>query len=158
MVKELENINLEDSLILGLEHTAKIAKLSGLRFFEKGINEDITYNDFVIIDTLHSHPHIHQRNLAKLLFKGTANLSRDLDKLEERGLISRNIESKDNRIVKTLTLTKDGEKTFNRIATLAKDRLMFIESIYTIEERELFREFLNRLKDKLIETEGVVID
>ena len=157
MVKEF-NVNLENSLILCLEHTAKIAKLSGIRFFEKEIKTDISYNDFVIIDTLHSHPHIHQRNLAKLLFKGTANLSRDLDKLEEKRLITRHIESKDNRIVKTLMLTTKGEQIYNEIGSIIEKRLAFIESIYTPEESELFRKFLIRLKDKLIETEGVVID
>ena len=157
MVKEVK-INLEDSLILSLEQTAKIAKLSGIRFFEKHIHCNISYNDFVIIDALHRHPKMHQRNLAKHLLKGTANLSRELDKLEEKGLITRHIEEKEKRIVKTLILTKAGEKMFREIASVVEDRLSLIESIYTPTERELLKEFLSRLKDKLIETEGVIID
>ena len=157
-MNEDAKITLETSLILSLEQTAKIAKLSGMRFFEKNILNGISYHDFVIIDALHQHPKMHQRNLAKHLLKGTANLSRDLDKLEERGLITRHIETKDRRIVKTLELTEEGENIFNEIALAAQERLAFIESIYSPEESKLFREFLTRLKDKLIETEGIHID
>ena len=43
----------------------------------------VSFNDFLILETLFDNPDIHQRNLAKILVRSVANLSRELDRLEK---------------------------------------------------------------------------
>lgn len=155
---ETNTHKLTDTLIYKLESTARIARIMAIRNFDKNKNISLSFNEFTIIDTIYTSPKIHQRDLAKILFKGTANLSRDLDKLEARGFIKRNIDTKKKRIVKTLTLTPLGIKAYKEVSTKVHSHISTIEDIYSKEEFELFTVFLERLKDRLCETEDMVFE
>ena len=144
--------NLSNTLICNLEQVARICRLSACHFFEKNKNIDIKFNDFLIIETLHLNPKIHQRYLAKILSKDTANLSRDLEKLEKRGLIERFIEIKENRTVKSIVLSKEGEKLYQEVSKHALNHINKIEEVFSKEEKELFLNYIERLKARINDT------
>lgn len=158
MRNEKKLYKLSDSLSCNVEHTARLCRVSGFRYFEENTNLGISFNDFLIIEALHSNPKIHQRDLAKILFKGTANLSRDLEKLEQKKLIQRSIETKNNRIVKTLLLTQEGENLYNNISSQTLAHVKEIESIFTPEEHEQFLSYIMRLRNRLTETVGNILE
>ena len=116
MKKEDLNYILTNTLLFNLEQTARIARISAVHFFEENPQIDISYNDFSIIDAIFINPEIHQRDLAKLLAKDTANLSRDLERLEKKGILKRIVDTKSNRIVKKAVLTEFGLNYHTKIS------------------------------------------
>lgn len=138
----------ERSLLYTLVTTAKITQLFAVRFFNQHKTADITFNQFEILSALNEKEY-YQRDLAKFLFKSNANLSKDLDVLEEKELIIRQTSTKNKRMVKVLTLTDAGKNVIKKIDRIAENYINEVENIYTKEEFREFEKYLNRLKDKL---------
>ena len=143
----------ERTLLYSLVTTAKIAQLFAVRFFNQHKTSDITFNQFEILSALIEKEY-YQRDLAKFLFKSNANLSKDLDVLEEKELITRKASTKNKRMVKVLSLTEEGKNTIRKIDKIAENYINEVENIYTKEEFEEFEKYLNRLKNKL----GNIVD
>lgn len=120
-----------------------------MHYFDENPDIDITYSDFSIIDAIFLNPEIHQRDLAKLLAKDTANLSRDMEKLEKRGFLKRVVDTKANRIVKKAILTEQGKIFHSKITKIAKAHVEKLENVFSPEEKEKFKEYLERLKNNL---------
>lgn len=158
MQKENHAHKLANTLICKMEQTARLGRLSACRFFDKNENLSISFNDFLILEALFDNPEIHQRNLAKVLVRGTANLSRDLDKLEKRGIIARTVDIKSNRAVKTLKLSKEGEKLYLEICNECVKHVENIENIFSQDEIKTFIFLIEKFKTRLIETCGDVLE
>ena len=146
-----------ETLIHHLDNTAKIERTIGARYFERHNEFDITYNNFLIIELLFTNPDIHQRNIAKALLMGTANLSKELERMENKGLIKRKISEKNKKMVKTVKLTRKGEEIYHTIVGDWEKFVTNLENIYTNEELKTFTEFLLRMKDKLTESIDMVL-
>lgn len=152
------NNKLSDTLIYNLETTARISRALACRQFEECKEVEVTFNEYVIIDALYSNPGVHQRDLAKIICKGTANLSRDLEKLEEKGLIERIINSKGKRIVKTLKLTNLGKKVHNQTEFFIRKSIARVENIFSEEEYTQFQTLIAKLRDKLTESSDMFFE
>ena len=146
------------TLIHHLDNTAKIERTIGARYFDRHNEFDITYNNFLIIELLFTNPDIHQRNIARALLMGTANLSKELERMESKGLIKRKITEKNKKMVKTVKLTKKGEEIYHTIVGDWEKFVTDLESIYTKEELKTFTEFLLRMKNKLTESIDMVLE
>jgi len=153
-----KNFKFSETLIHHLDNTAKIERTIGARYFDNHNEFDITYNNFLIIELLFTNPNIHQRNIARALLMGTANLSKELDRMENKGLIKRKITLKDKKMVKTVRLTKKGEEIYHTIVDDWEKFVTDLENIYTKEESKTFKEFLLRMKNKLTESIDMVIE
>ena len=146
------------TLMHHLDNTAKISRVLGARYIDQHNEFGITYNNFLIIELLFTNPDIHQRNIARALLMGTANLSKELDRMESKGLIKRKITEKNKKMVKTVKLTKKGEGIYHTIVGNWEKFVTNFESIYTKEEIETFTEFLLRMKNKLTESIDMVLE
>lgn len=155
MKKTPKIYKLVDTIVCNLESAARIAKTQAYRHFEENKDIHITFHEFIILDALYTNPKVHQRDLAKILYRGTANLSRDLEKLEKRGLIERFVDTRGKRVVKTLILTPEGEKTFQDVGEKIHFRLTEIENVFTPEEHQQFIDFIVRLRNRLTEAEDM---
>lgn len=151
-MKNQHALKISNSLLCNLERTARVARLSAFRFFEENPNIEVTFNEFLIIEALYDTPKIHQGDLARTLSKGAANLSRDLEKLENRGFIQRSLDTKDKRIVKTLILTNKGNQLYQNIIKESLQHIAEIENIFDEKEYKQFFEYIKRLNIKLTET------
>jgi DNA-binding MarR family transcriptional regulator len=147
-----------ETLIHHLDNTAKIERTIGARYFDNHNEFDITYNNFLIIELLYTNPDIHQRNIARVLLMGTANLSKELERMENKGLIKRKLTEKNKKMVKTVKLTKKGEEIYHTIVGDWEKFVTDLENIYTKEELKTFKEFLLRMKSKLTETTDIILD
>ncbi len=147
-----------ETLMHHLDNTAKISRVLGARYFDQHNEFDITYNNFLIIELLFTNPDIHQRNIARALLMGTANLSKELERMESKGLIKRKITEKNKKMVKTVKLTSKGEEIYHKVVDNWEKFVTNFESIYTKEEIETFTEFLLRMKNKLTESIDMVIE
>ena len=152
-MKQKNNIEkLSDTILCNLEQTARIARVHAFRYFEETQDIDVSFNEYLIIETLFLNPKIHQRDLAKFLYKDTANLSRDLEKLEAKDIIKRTIDIKDKRIVKILELTKDGLQIYSKVSNKALEHIKEIENVFNQEEYSQFLMYIGRLRTKLTDT------
>ena len=147
-----------ETLIHHLDNTAKIERIIGARYFDNHNEFDITYNNFLIIELLYTNPDIHQRDIARVLLMGTANLSKELVRMENKDLIKRKITEKNKKMVKTVRLTKKGEEIYHNIVGDWEKFVTDLENIYTKEELKTFKEFLLRMKNKLTESIDMVIE
>lgn len=103
-----------DSIHYELEQTARLMRILTLQLFERlGIN--ISIDEYSALDTVSINAGICQRDLAKLILKDRANTGRILNILEEKGLITRFVDTKNNRLVKKLGITEAGLKELDCI-------------------------------------------
>lgn len=123
-----------DSIYYDMELTVNAMKVLGNQLFES-LNIGITPAEHAALDTIFCNAGICQRDLAKLILKDRANTGRILDSLEAKGLITRFIDLKQNRLVKKMGVTEKGhqkleevndaiEKFFHKIdMTISKDEI-----------------------------------
>ena len=147
-----------ESLFYEMEQIAIYLDHHGKNFFDELSDGIINSEEFRTIDVIVCNPDICQRDLAKLIYKGTANLSRDLEKLEKRGLIKRDLETKEKRIVKTLVLTKKGLKTCEKINIKTQNHLEQMENIFTQNEHQQFIHLLEKLRNRLTESHDMIFE
>jgi DNA-binding MarR family transcriptional regulator len=108
-----------NSIYYQLAQTAKYCKYLGNQLFEK-LNFEIPLDEFVILDTIFVHGEICQRDLAKLILKDRPSTGRLLNSLEEKGLIKRFADTKNNRLVRKTKLTSKGEKILDKLTVKLK--------------------------------------
>ena len=103
-----------ESIFYELKQTARMIKFHAIQqFTDMGI--DLTPEEYSTLDTIMCNPQLCQRDLAKLLLLDRANTGRILNKLEEKKLISRLIDTKNNRLVKKVDITDEGINELNSI-------------------------------------------
>lgn len=149
-------IHYTDSLNYELERTARALKLRGVQLFNN-LNITITPDEFCALDIISCHDEICQRDVAKYLLKDRANTGRILNSLEENNLITRTDHRRNNRLIKKIELTKDGEKLLNEISSKIDEHVSQMISPLQekkvkllVESIKLFRENLeNALELKI---------
>ncbi len=110
--KKLEHYT--DSIHYELEQTSRLMKILTKKLFEK-LEIGITMDEYAALDTISINAGICQRDLAKLIIKDRANTGRILDTLEQKGFITRFIDTKNNRLVKKMGITEKGYNELNFI-------------------------------------------
>ena len=75
-------------------------------------NVDLTHDEFAALNFILRNPGICQRDLAKLILRNRVRTGRILTSLEEKGYVKRINDTKNNRLVRRLKLTKSGEKVY----------------------------------------------
>lgn len=103
-----------DSIYYELERTARVLKMLGIQVFEK-IDASLGPDEHAALDTISYNPCICQRDLAKLILKDRANTGKILNSLEEKGLIERFVDTKNNRLVRKTRITPKGELTIKEL-------------------------------------------
>ena len=107
-------IHYTDSIYYELEQTSRLMKKITSQLFTK-LDIDITMDEYAALDTISINAGICQRDLAKFILKDRANTGRILDSLEQKGFITRFIDTKNNRLVKKMGITENGLKELNMI-------------------------------------------
>ena len=109
-----------------------IRGLSSQTFVEKGY--DITPDQYVILSLLLENDEImYQRQLAEIMFKDRANISRIIDIMHNNGLIEKIPDSNGRRIFK-LIVTEKGKKLKDEIFPMDIDLRKMITNNITEEE------------------------
>ena len=148
--KELHYTN---SIHYELEQTAKLMRILTAQLFEK-LEIRISQDEYAALDTISINPGICQRDLAKLIIKDRANTGRILNCLEEKNLVTRVIDTKDNRLVKKLEITQDGIKELNSINIKIKSYMDNVTKKIAPEEVDRVHEILRGFRldlEKVVE-------
>ncbi len=143
----------KDDLVSGflLEKTAKLMKLHFSRMLLLHPEIDITVDQWIILDLLHSGEKINQQKLAELAFKDAPTVTRILDILEQKKYIARKTDKGDRRKFDISLLAK-GQKLYENVWPIARE---FREDCYeslTNEEMITFKKVLLKINHKLSTT------
>lgn len=139
-----------DSIHYELEQAARLMKILTTQLFY-GLKLEITPDEYFALDTVSINAGICQRDLAKLLLKDRANTGRILESLEQKGFITRFIDTKNNRLVKKMGIT---EKGYNELDLINSKIRTYIENTtgkISPKEVEKVQEVLKKFRKNLEE-------
>lgn len=142
-----------ESILYDIELTARNMKLLASQFFSK-LKFDIASDEYCVLDVISCHSGICQRDLAKLIFKDRANTGRILNSLEEKGLITRFVDTKNNRLVRKMAITEEGYKKLKRVNDKFENYLLTIKGNIPEEEVDNLQTSLRKFRlsmEKLLE-------
>lgn len=149
-VETMRKRSYTESLYYEIILTAKYFKLMGSKLFEKlGIN--ISFEEYISLDLLSKNSELCQRDLAKLLLKDRANTGRILNSLEEKGLIKRINDIKNNRLVKIIKITENGEKSVKEIFKKLEPSINLMDTKLSSDEETKLCATLKNYRDELKE-------
>lgn len=137
-----------DSIYYQLEQTAKYCRFLGMQIFQK-LNVSVTMDEFVTMDTILAHDGICQRDLAKLILKDRPSTGRILNSLEDKGYVERFVDTKNNRLVRKMTLTPEGRQETERVSVILKDYIAKLPKIFTDKDRQELTNSIVRFRENL---------
>lgn len=108
-------------------------------------NFGITVEQYHVLDAVYHHKDICQRDIAKIILKDRSNTGRLLNILEEKGLIVRTIDTKENKLIKRVSITEKGIATIDHIFPIIKEYYIAAMSDITEEELSTLRTILRKL-------------
>ncbi|MEE3349295.1 MAG: MarR family transcriptional regulator [Candidatus Gastranaerophilaceae bacterium] len=137
-----------ESIFYELKQLARIMKFHAVQQFAV-LNIDLIPEEYTTLDTIMCNPSLCQRDLAKLLLLDRANTGRILNKLEEKNLIKRSMDTKNNRLIKKVQITKKGEKKLNEINNKIIDKYMEISNEIPKAEFESVKLLIIKLRQSI---------
>lgn len=143
-----------DSIHYELEQTSRLMNMLTNQLFKK-LELSITFDEYIALDTVSINAGICQRDLAKLILKDRANTGRILNELEQKGFITRFIDTKNNRLVKKMGITETGLQELNSINNKIKTYLSGVTKRIPPEDADKVRDILRAFRlelDKIVET------
>ncbi len=148
MYKKLKHYT--DTLNYELEKTARVMRILGIQLMEK-LKIDLMLDEYVALDIVSCHQGICQRDLAKLIIKDRANTGRILNSLEEKGLITRFVDTKNNRLVRKMAITEKGYKILISINKKVESYVAETKRVVSEDELDGLYLSLKKLREKLEE-------
>ena len=137
-----------ESLYYELVLTTKYMRMLGAQVFEQECI-DMTPDEFSTLDVISCHSGICQRDLAKLILKDRANTGRLLDSLEERGFITRNLVERNNRPIKQINITHEGEKFLKVTTAILREHFESVNYCISEEKIQETCEFLKKFRENV---------
>ena len=135
-----------ESIHFDIEQTARVVKLMANQLFNS-LELDLMPDEYCALDVISCHSGICQRDLAKLIFKDRANTGRILNSLEEKGLITRFVDTKNNRLVRKMAMTESGFKKLQNINNALENHLKFAQEYFSHEEMEALQSALRKFRE-----------
>lgn len=148
MYKKLKHYT--DTLNYELEKTARVMRILGIQLMEK-LKIDLMLDEYVALDIVSCHQGICQRDLAKLIIKDRANTGRILNSLEEKGLITRFVDTKNSRLVRKMAITEKGYKILISINKKVESYVAETKRVVSEDELDGLYLSLKKLREKLEE-------
>jgi len=134
---------LKDTVFYSLENAIK----SYRQFGQRDINRtglDITIDQWLVLKTLEDSPGISQQQLAALVFKDVASITRITDLLVKKSYLNRDFHATDRRRFE-LTITDDGRKIIDTLKPIVKNYRTAALNGITDSELELLDHTLKKI-------------
>lgn len=119
-------------------------------------NFQITPEQFTVLTAILDHDGLYQRQIGALTLKDRPNITRIINILEEKGLVTRTPDINKRKIFK-INITEEGKKAYNEVLpTVAEHWQNTVEGV-TDEELENCLTVLNKIKANLEEKLNIQI-
>jgi len=126
-----------------LDRTAKKVKQFAQRRF-KELGFEVTVDQWIILKKLGENEDLNQKELANMVFKDTPTLTRIIDLLVDKGLVSRNLDENDRRCF-VISLTGAGRAILDEYqAQVMEIRLKAWEGL-TEDDFNYFKRIINTI-------------
>lgn len=146
-MKKFINPPYADTIFFNIEQIAKYIQEDYLKKY----NSEITHDEFRAMGIINCNPDICQRDLAKLILRDSVRTGRILDSLEKKGFVERYQDTKGNRLVRKMKLTKSGEDFYSKtLKEVHKGTNEFLK-IFSEKQLEELHHSLKLLHEKLKE-------
>lgn len=121
------------SLPYEIELTARICHENAKRMLES-FTDEISIDEFSVLDTIIAKPNLSQADLARLILKGKAHTGRFLMSLEDKGLIERHVEERDGKLIKVSAVTDIGYSLYESVMENIKPSVDKFTEVISDEE------------------------
>lgn len=157
--KKMKETNVKhyfESALYLMEQTIIYTKLKGAQFFNQ-LDMGVTIDQFIALDAIYANKDICQRDLSKLILKDRSNTGRILNILEEKGFVTRALETKGKRLVKRIYITDKGKELVEK--SIPRLHAAFHQVFESVSEEEFatLRIIIGKLKDSLSKTTSIQI-
>ena len=122
-----------DTVIHSIDIIIKNVKAE-LRQRADELDMGITSEQFVVLDTISANKDIYQQKLSEILYKDKSNTNRIISVLLEKGLITKDVSSINNRLVNVLNISEKGQELIDKFMPKAKEIVRDICSNITDED------------------------
>lgn len=139
-----------NSLSFQLEITAKIFRNLAENYFQQEVKNNITLEEYVVLDTLVCYPHIYKNTLAKTLVKDKATVEKTLARLEKKKLIKEVKNGPSEIKVNHYELTKEGSRIYQEIVPKNDKMVGILAQFLTENELISFTKSLLKIRNILI--------
>lgn len=137
-----------NTIFYQVELTARYTKMLGTQLFGR-LGVGLTPEEFAALDSISANNELCQRDLAKLILKDRANTGKLLDSLETKGLITRELTVKNNRPVKIIKITEQGENLYSEVYAKLIPHHKVVEEKIANTDLERVGELLKELREIL---------
>lgn len=134
-----------DSFPYEIELTARVCHENAKLLLESVTNE-VTIDEFTVLDTLIARPNLSQADLSRLILKGKAHTGRFLMSLEEKGFITRRVVERGGKLIKVSDVTDKGHKLYTSIVEDFRPSVEKFEKVISEEEIYKITENLRKLR------------
>lgn len=151
----MEKTHIINSLTFQMENVAKIFHNITEAYFNQEVKNNITLEEYAVMDTIVCYPNIDRNRLAKTLLKEKDYIDKQLSKLLKKNFI-KEVKNSDSTTKDThYELTKNGNRVYQDIV-LGKDHMVCILAKF-ISESELitFTKTLLKIRNILISLSDV---
>ena len=146
-----------DSFPYEIELIARVCHENARRILEQYTNE-ISIEEFTVLDTIVARPNLSQADLARLILKGKAHTGRFLMSLEKKGLIARKIYERDGKLIKISVITEKGKAFYDDIVSTFRPHIAQFEQLISEEEVKLIVKSLQKLRAAMEELGKIVFE
>jgi DNA-binding MarR family transcriptional regulator len=135
----------QDVLLSLVGYNCRRSYLTIMPLFDKRMSKfELRAVDFSVLSLLNANPNITQKRLSQAINVSPPNLATLLDKLEERGLLTRQRNPLDKRS-QTLVLTATGMRLCGKAETTASELEQEATAMLTVSEREQLLGLLQKI-------------
>jgi len=130
-----------------IERTIKVYRKFSRQNFLKVV-DDITIDQKLILQYLNDHPELSQNEIAELVFKDNASLTRMIDLMVRKGFLLRSINPDDRRRFK-IELTPKGKEVLEKLAPIIVENRKKAFAGISEEELTQLKHTLNKIASNL---------
>lgn len=150
MKKTIRYVN---SLTFQLELTAKVIKNLAEKFYYEDVYNHISFEEYIVMDTIVCYPHIDEKILAKTLMTEQDKIHKVITSLNKKKLI-KELKYKNNEIMTIIyELTDVGNKTYQDMIPESDKTIATLAKFITEKELLSFTKTLIKIRNILISLE-----
>lgn len=146
-----------DSFPYEIELMARVCHENAKQHFE-AVTDEITIDEFTVLDTLIARPNLSQADLSRLILKGKAHTGRFLMSLEEKGFIARRVEERGGKLIKVSVITDKGNELYARIVEKFRPAIEKFEKVISEEEIDKIVTNLRKLRVAIESVSKIVFE
>lgn len=128
-----------------MERMMKIIEKTAKNIFE---NPGLTMLQIKALEQIKKYPGISGRNLADNLYLSASSVSQLIDRIYEQGLIRRETDTEDRRLV-LMSLTKKGDEALKEMKDKHLEVLAGVTEFMTVEEIQRIIEIYNKTSERI---------